>query len=156
MYVYVLALLRLAGKRTINTATPLDLLVSTVIGDMFDDIFWADIPLAQGVVGMTTIMLLHTLVAYATWKSGALHDLVTSRPVRVVWQGRLERDGLRHERTRDDEVRSSLRLRRIDRLADVRAAAWEPSGQLAVQKQEEAKAAEKRDRPALKAYVHES
>src|SRR5574338_262717 len=99
MYVYALALLRLSGKRTISELTVLDFAVATIIGDMFDDVFWAEIPLSQGLTGMTTIILLHVLLAYLEHRSDALHVLLASEKTMVVKNGRFEKEGLQRERT---------------------------------------------------------
>jgi uncharacterized membrane protein YcaP (DUF421 family) len=43
MYVYALALVRIAGKQSLGQLTPMDFVVTLIIGDLFDDIFWAEL-----------------------------------------------------------------------------------------------------------------
>ena len=56
MYLYVLAIMRLSGKRSLGAITPFDFVVTVIVGDMFDDVFWAEVPLSKGLVGVTTIV----------------------------------------------------------------------------------------------------
>jgi uncharacterized membrane protein YcaP (DUF421 family) len=150
MYVYALLILRLAGKRSIANLSALDLIVGLVIGDMFDDVIWAEIPLAQGMLGMTTFVLLHSLVTFASYKSQRFDELVNSAPTRVIAGGRLLREGLAKERTPAGEVEMGLRLLQEDKLDEVKTGQWEPSGELSVEKHERAKPVQKRDLAALR------
>src|SRR5687768_3174403 len=122
IYVYALLLLRLSGKRSIAHLTALDFIVALAIGDMFDDVIWSEIPLAQGLVGVTTIVLLHTLVAFASWKSRRIHVLVASSPTRLLLNGKLLTGSLTQERMSAAEVEMGLRLLGEDKLDEIHAA----------------------------------
>lgn len=150
MYFYALTIVRLSGRRTIGAAAPLDFVVTLIIGDMFDDVFWAEIPLAQGIVGMTTIAVLHIVVAYAGYTCVWVDHLLGSNPVAIIRDGRFEANGLRQERLARGEVLSQLRLLGVESIAQVRAAFAEPSGAISALLREEAKPAEKQDLPVLK------
>jgi len=43
-YVFLLAILRASGKRTIAQGTTLDFVVALVLGDLIDDALWAEVP----------------------------------------------------------------------------------------------------------------
>ena len=150
IYFYALLLLRLTGKRSIGTLSALDLVVTLIAGDMFDDIIWAEIPLSQGLVGMSMVVLLHSLVAYASWKSKRIERLVSAAPTRVVLNGKLLPGNLLSQRTPAADVEASLRSRGEDKLEEIREACWEPSGQLSALKMEPAKPVAKRDLAALR------
>ena len=150
MYVYALLLLRLSGKTSITALTPLDFIVSLIVGDLFDDVIWAEVPLAQGLVAVTTVALLHTLLSLATWRQAALHDLVCSTPTQVIHAGRLLPRGLAREQTPAAEVMMELRLLGEDKLEAVQQAHWETSGQMSMLKNESARPAQKRDLAALR------
>jgi uncharacterized membrane protein YcaP (DUF421 family) len=57
-YVFVLTVLRLAGKRTIRQGTTFDFVLALVLGDLIDDTLWAEVPVAQFIVATTTLVLL--------------------------------------------------------------------------------------------------
>lgn len=145
IYLYALAALRLSGKRSIGDLSPMDFVVALILGDLFDDVIWAEIPVPQGLVAMTTIISLHMLMSYVTYKSTRLHNLVVSTPTPVVRKGRMVKEGLRRERTPKEEVLCQLHIQGEERIGDVHAAAWEPNGEMSVTLEDEHKPVEKRD-----------
>jgi len=153
MYVYALLALRLSGKAVLAELTPMDFVVATIIGDLFDDVFWAEVPVAKGLVAFGTVMIAHLLVGYASWRSPAVDRLVASRSTVVARDGAVVTEGLRQERTREEDLHAALRMQGEDGVEDVRLARWEPSGEISLLKREEAEPAEKRDRPALEKAV---
>jgi len=58
VYGLLLALLRLAGKRTVTASTPFDFVLALVLGDLVDDALWNEVPMAQFVVASVTLVLL--------------------------------------------------------------------------------------------------
>ena len=152
-YLFILALLRLSGKRSIDSLSPLDFLVALILGDLFDDIFWAEVPLAQGVVALTVVLLLHTLVAVAEAHSTRIHNLVASTPTLVVDRAAVQRDGMARERSNEEELWSELRLVGQDQLEEIRTAYWETSGAVSVLPTEAADTVRKKDLEKVKALV---
>ncbi len=151
LYIYVLILLRLTGKRSIGSISPLDFLTALVVGDLFDNIFWGTSPLSSGLVAVAVIIGLHALTSFAGYSSHALSLLLFgSDPVRVVHNGSFDRAGMDSQRTTEGEVRSQLRLKGEDHLKEVREAFWELNGQLSVLKKADAKEAQKQDLDALR------
>jgi len=57
-YAFVFILTRLSGHRTVKHADAPTFVVALIIGDMFDDLFWGEVPAAQFVVGVGTLFLL--------------------------------------------------------------------------------------------------
>lgn len=152
-YVYVLALLRFTGKRSIDSLSPLDFLVALILGDLFDDIFWAEVPLAQGVVAITSVLLLHTLVAVAEAHSKHIHQLVSSSATLVIDHAAIQQDGMRHERNNEEELWSQLRLQGEDQLEEIREANWESNGEISVLPTEAAEVVRKKDLQKVKELV---
>jgi uncharacterized membrane protein YcaP (DUF421 family) len=150
MYVYVLSLMRLSGKRTLGHLSPLDFVITAMIGDFFDDVFWAEVPMAQGLVAITTLVLLHLLVSFADSRSRVIHRLVGSHQTLVIRRGRFVDAALSRERVGRDEVTSMLRGKGEGDLDEVRAAYMEPTDHLSVLKHEQAQGAQKKDLPALR------
>jgi uncharacterized membrane protein YcaP (DUF421 family) len=149
LYLYVLAIFRLSGKRSVGELTPLDFMVGLILGDLFDDVIWSEVPLSQGVVAITTVLLLHMLVAYASYKNTAIHHMVSSKKTALVRDGEFDRDGMRRERMSEEEVCFELRLQGEDQLDEVWEASLELAGQVSVLKREDARTAQKRDQPRL-------
>ena len=68
-YVVLLGLLRASGKRTVARGTPFDFVLALILGDMIDDLLWAEVPAARFAVAVATLTLAHTLVAMADARS---------------------------------------------------------------------------------------
>ena len=64
MYLYALALVRLAGKQSLGQLTGMDFVVTLIIGDLFDDVFWVEVPIVQGLVAFATVVFVHMLVTF--------------------------------------------------------------------------------------------
>ena len=150
MYLYVLTIVRLSGKRTIGAISPADFAVAAMLGDMFDDVIWAEVPLAKGIVGVSTIMLIHLLVVYAAYKNVRIDHFFGAKSTVIVRDGKLDEAGLRHERLRPEEVTFLLRLKNADKLDEIKESQMEPGDTLSVIRRDEAKPAQKCDLPLLK------
>ena len=56
-YLFLLVLLRLAGRGSIRHATPFDFVMALVLGDLVDNAIWAEVPSAQFAVASATLAL---------------------------------------------------------------------------------------------------
>lgn len=144
-YVFFLIILRLAGKRTIREGTPFDLLVALILGDFPDDVIWGEIPVAQGIVAIGSIMTLHLLVSYATSRSIRVDQLLGSAPTTVLEDGRSRPAGLRQVRMNDGDLDVALRRAGHPTREDIAEAKVEPTGDVSVRLTEAAQAARRRD-----------
>lgn len=148
-YLYVLALVRLSGKRTIRALMPMDLVVGVIIGDIFDNMFYGQTPLWAGMVGMTTVILAHLLVTYTAYLSPSIERWVSGRNVQVIQQGALKTAALHKERLRPELIMSLVRLQGEEQLDAIEEGYLEPNGRLSLRLREAAKPAQQCDRPAL-------
>lgn len=150
VYVYLLVVVRLSGKRTIAEGTPFDLVVALIISDLPDDVIWGQVPVAQGIVAISIIMLVHLLVVYGAFHSPHLDRLFNSIASPFLKQGAPVEKNLAFERESAWELDAMLREAKIDRREDAQEARLEPSGSLTVQRTPEAQYAEKRDAEKLR------
>lgn len=70
-FVFALILVRLSGRRVVHEADASSFVVAVIIGDMFDDLFWAEVPAAEFVAGVGTLMFVHLVVSMNKYHSGA-------------------------------------------------------------------------------------
>jgi uncharacterized membrane protein YcaP (DUF421 family) len=146
-FVFLLGLLRRAGKRAIAQGTPFDFVLALILGDLVDDLLWAEVPASQFVVAAGTLGLVHTVAALASHAKPAFARLLEGEPVVFLRQGSPAREGLRRERLSSGEVEEMLRLRGLDRAdwAEVEEARVEGSGGVSLSRRESARDAQKRD-----------
>jgi uncharacterized membrane protein YcaP (DUF421 family) len=74
-YVWVLILVRISGRRTIRQADVTSFVLIIVAGDMFDDLLWAEVSVAQFVLGIGALLLAHLSAA-----------LVRTRASERIWR----------------------------------------------------------------------
>jgi len=146
MYLFALALVRIAGKQSLGQLTPMDFIVTLMIGDLFDDVFWADVPLEEGMVGFVTIILAHILVTFVTSRNKSIYWMLASPARPLIEEGRLVQKNLRLEWMRPETVQFELRLKGEEHLRDVKEARLEPSGQVSVIKEPASKPVQKKDK----------
>ena len=58
-YVLLLILMRAGGKRLVRHASPLDFALSVIMGDMIDDLLWAEVDASVFVVAVGALLLIH-------------------------------------------------------------------------------------------------
>jgi uncharacterized membrane protein YcaP (DUF421 family) len=144
-YGVLFVLLRTAGKRTIVQGTPFDFVLALVLGDMVDDLLWAEVGLASFAVAVSTLVLLQTGMAVAQRRFAGLHGLVNGRTVVVLKDGRAESAGLHAERMHEKDLEALLRLHGVsrERWSDIQIARLEPHGALSVRRRDEAQELER-------------
>lgn len=71
-YVVLLAFVRLSGKRSVKHANTFDFTMALVLGDMVDDLFWAEVTAASFVVAAGVLMTVHTAMDLLRYRAGAL------------------------------------------------------------------------------------
>jgi uncharacterized membrane protein YcaP (DUF421 family) len=144
-YVFFLAIVRLTGKRTIREGTPFEFLVALMLGDFPDDVIWGEVPVAQGVVAIGSVMTLHLLVSYASYRSVWVERLLGATPDLLLRGGVSDRVGLRRGRMNEADLDGELRRRgRADRDG-VEQVTLEPTGETSIRLTEDARPARRRD-----------
>ena len=69
-FAFIFVLLRISGERTVKQGDTTSFVVALVIGDMFDDLIWAEIAALQFVISVGTLVFLHLLVSVNVFRSG--------------------------------------------------------------------------------------
>jgi uncharacterized membrane protein YcaP (DUF421 family) len=146
-YVVLLGLLRTSGKRTVGQGTPFDFVLALVLGDLIDDVLWAEVSAARFAVAAGVLTLLHTILSVAVARSERFDRLVSGEAVPVLEAGRPRRDMLRRERISLPELERMLRVEGVppEGWSDVKRALVEVSGQATVERQPWAEAPRKSD-----------
>jgi len=143
-YIYILVAIRLSGKRSIGQISPHDFITGLLIGDLFDDIFWGDQPFASGLVAASVLILMHLIFALLGLVNRRLdRQVLGTFPVVLIKDGKLAWEGLRRERTSEDEINSQMRLQDQEAIEEIKQAAWEPSGQMSLLLKHEARPVQK-------------
>jgi uncharacterized membrane protein YcaP (DUF421 family) len=145
VYVVMLVVIRLLGKRTVGNFTAFDLLVALMLGEVVDEIIYGDVSIAQGLVAILVIALCKYLTAWLTYWDHGLNKFLEGKPTEIVRDGEFVRKGLRGEMMNELEVLAALRLNDISDMREVKLAVMEVDGQVSVIRQDWAEPLQKSD-----------
>ena len=146
-YVFLLALVRVSGKRLVSQATGIQFVLAIMIGDLADDAILAGVPFAQLIVAAGTLAVLQLLVALLGMLDLRVWKLIEGEPPLVVQNGIPRRPVMVRQRMNRKEVASLLRLAGIPaaRWSEIKSARVEEEGVLAVVFHDWAKPAQRND-----------
>lgn len=83
-YLFVLALVRASGKRAVKQGDSPSFVLAIVLGDLFDDLFWGEVPAAQFVSAAGMLVLMHVAASVTLFRAGGRKWRgATARPVRA-------------------------------------------------------------------------
>ena len=145
VYVLMLVVIRLLGKRAVGNFSAFDLLVALMIGEIVDEIIYAEVTFLQGMIPVIVIAALHEINAWLSYYGHGLDWLLEGRPCVIVKEGEFYRRGMRKERMNEADVLAQLRLQGIDDLREVKLAAVENDGIVSVIREEWAEPLQKAD-----------
>jgi uncharacterized membrane protein YcaP (DUF421 family) len=150
-YVYLLLMIRLSGKRVVGQATPFDLVIGLILGDLIDDCLWAEVPASQFVVAVGAILFCDAVVKVASCRSRRVFLAINGRPTILLEDGKEDREAMGREQLSEADLDHLVRLRGLDRTRwkEIRRALMELDHHLSVLRHRFAIPAQKRDAPAL-------
>ena len=133
LYIFVLIIMRLMGKREIGQLQPFELAISIMIADLVT-IPMADvgIPIFNGIIPILGLLLMHLLISILNIKSIKMREIICGKPRILIYRGKIDEEALRKERFTINELQERLRGNNVMNLADVEYAILETSGQVTV------------------------
>lgn len=132
VYVALLVLMRLSGKRTIGQFSPFDLLVVLMLGQAVSgSLTGSDESVSGGLLVAITLMLLSVLLDFATSRSKTAERVFEGSEVLLGRHGRVFEDVLRAHRMTRSEIDHALRLADIP-LKEMDYAILEADGSVTV------------------------
>jgi uncharacterized membrane protein YcaP (DUF421 family) len=133
VYVFLLVLLRLTGKRQVGQLAPFDLVLLLVLSNAVQNSMNAgDNSLVGGLISAATLVLLNFGVALATWRSKKLETLIEGKPQILIHNGKLFEDVADKARLTHHEIQSALRRGGCTCVEEVHAAILENNGTISI------------------------
>jgi uncharacterized membrane protein YcaP (DUF421 family) len=145
VYVLMLVVIRLLGKRTVGNFAAFDLLVALMLGEVVDEIIYGDVTFLQGTVAIAVIAAAQASNAWLTWWDHGFDKILEGVPTVIVRNGTLQEDGMRAERMNGKDVIAHLREQGIHDLREVHLAIVEDDGTVSVLKRRWAEPATRAD-----------
>jgi len=133
VYVFLIAGLRLLGRRQLGQLTVLDLVVVLVLGSAVETaMIHGDTSLPVGLASAATLLILNRLVTLLLLRSGRLRHLVNGGPVLLVHHGEIVEEHLVRAGMTEEDLIEALRGRGYEGPRGVRAAVLETDGTVSV------------------------
>lgn len=137
LYLLILFMFRLMGKREIGELSLLDLVVFMMIAEMAAvSIENTHDPILRTIVPMFLLMLVQIFFAFISLKSKKFRDLIDGRPTIIINNGKIDEVAMKQQRYNFDDLLVQLREKNIRNIADVEFAILETSGKLSVLEKE--------------------
>lgn len=136
VYVAMLVVIRILGKRTIGNFTAFDLLVALMLGEVVDEIIYGDVSIAQGLVAIVVVAAAKYVTAWLTFWDHGLNKILEGTPTEIVRHGEFVREGMREELMNEKEVLATLRLQGVADMREVERAVLEVDGEVSVIKED--------------------
>ncbi len=133
IYAFMLAALRIAGKREIGQMTPFDLVVILVIANAVQNaMVGPDNSLIGGLLAAAALVTVNAVVSYFGFSNRLFERTLLGSPTLLISDGHLIDDHLRRERINADEVLMAMREHGVDKLSDVKIAVLEVDGSISI------------------------
>ena len=129
-----LAFIRVSGIRTLGTQTAFDYLTAVMLGAILGrGIVSAQQPFFPSLAAVLTLMLLHRLIAWLTFRNHTMGAIFKGEPISLIKDGKLIEENLKKNRVTREDIEDSLRLfMNSDEFNDMQSAYLERSGQISV------------------------
>ena len=133
VYVFVMVLVRVSGKRAVGQFTPFDMVLLILIGNAVQNgINGGDNSLTGAAIMATTLIGLNWAVALATSRSRRAEKLVEGVPVVIARDGKVYEQMLRQQLVSPADFHKALRQHDLVDPADVALALLETNGTISV------------------------
>jgi uncharacterized membrane protein YcaP (DUF421 family) len=134
LYVVLLLLVRVTGRRTLAETTPFDLVLLLVIGEATQQaLLGDDFSLTNAVVVIVTLLLADIGLSLLKGRSQRAERWVDGVPTILVADGRPLRDRLRHARVDEQDILEAARARQgLAGMEEIRFAVLEPGGGITI------------------------
>ena len=131
VFVFVVVLTRVIGRRELGSLAPIDLILLIILGDALQQGLTQDDYSVTGaflVVG--TLAVLQVFTSWMTYRVPFTRKVLEGEPLIVVQDGKLIDKNLKRERMTLEEVTESARMHEIGSLDEVQWAVLERNGEI--------------------------
>ncbi|ADL13044.1 DUF421 domain-containing protein [Acetohalobium arabaticum] len=133
LYLAVLVVLRLMGKRQIGELQPFDLAVTIMVSELAAmPMQNTDVPLINSLLPISLILILQIYISVINTKSFKAREIVCGSPDILIENGQLNEEELRKNRISIHELLEELRVKGYHNLAEIEFAFIETNGQVSV------------------------
>ena len=129
LYVFVVFVMRMIGRRELSTLTPFDLVLLIVLGDAIQQgLTQDDYSVTGAVVAVSTLAVMQVTTSYISYRVKPFRKVLKGEPIILIENGKLLNQNLRRERITADDVAEEMRTQQIAAFDQVQWAILESNG----------------------------
>lgn len=138
LFAYGILCIRIAGRRTFSSLSPIDIVVAIVVGSNISRAMTGKAPFFPALAATLLLVVLHRLLAFASMRSKAVEAFLKGRAIPLVRNGKVDEAAMARGQISEDDLREGLRMEQIDQPEEAKLATLERGGKIsAIPKSEE-------------------
>jgi uncharacterized membrane protein YcaP (DUF421 family) len=131
LYVFMIFIMRVIGRRELSSMTPFDLVLLIILGDAIQQgLTQDDYSVTGAVLAIGTIASLQVFTSYLSYRWGAARKVLEGEPIVLVERGQIVQHNLKRERMTESEVAEEARQQQIASIAEIEWAILEANGSI--------------------------
>jgi uncharacterized membrane protein YcaP (DUF421 family) len=133
VYLFLIAAIRISGKREVGQMSVLELVVILVISDAVQNsMVGENTSLWGGLVAVATLLTLDFVLRTVLVRSPRVRKAIEGEPRLIIRDGRLLEKAVREEGLVSDEIEAAIRAHGLERIEDAALAVLETNGSISV------------------------
>ena len=133
LYIIILIVMRLMGKREIGQLQPFELAIAIMIADLASiPMTDTGIPIQNGIIPILGLLFMHIIISVLNIKSVKMRGIICGKPRILIDKGKIDETALIKENFTINELQERLRVNNVNNITDVEYAILETSGQISV------------------------
>jgi len=134
VFIYGLAIVRVAGRRVFGKWAALDIIVSVIVGSNLSRALTGQASLGGTLAATTFLMVLHWILAQAAARSPRLASMLEGTPIELGRGGLVDQATMRRHSVSQRDLDEALRQSNLEEVGNTRRVTLEPSGKITVLK----------------------
>jgi uncharacterized membrane protein YcaP (DUF421 family) len=131
LYIFVVVVLRVVGRRELSTISPIDLVVLMVLGDTIQQgLTQDDYSVTGAVIAVSTLAGMQLGASYLSFRVVRIRNVLEGEPIVIIEDGKLIEKNIHRERMTADEIAEEMRLQSIGSFDEVQWAIIERNGSI--------------------------
>ena len=120
LYIIILIVMRMMGKREIGQLQPFELVIAIMIADLASiPMTEGGVPISNGIVPILGLLVMHLAISTINMKSIKMREIICGKPSILIYRGRIDEKMLRKERFTINELEERLRGNNVNNIGDV-------------------------------------
>lgn len=133
IYFFVIAAIRIFGKREISQLSVIDLVFILLISNSVQNaMIGPNSSIMAGIIAAGTLFILNFIMENLFYRSKKLSAFIQGQPLMLVYEGKIIADHLKKARISDDELEAVIREHGVKNTSDVDLAVLERDGNISV------------------------